>query len=179
MRQRGGWQRWLMVPATVALLSGCGSGAHLQNLESKLQAIKARPSGHIEPPPEFKPIATFTYRAQKLRSPFTPPSDQKLLVAPQGRHVEPNTSRPKEYLERFSLDSLTMVGTITRAGEPLRGLIEDPTGAVTQVRPGSHLGTNYGRVVTVAQGQIALVEIVPDGQGGWVERSRTITLADD
>ena len=31
-------------------------------------------------------------------------------------------------------------------------------------------------VIVVSIG--GLVEIVPDGQGGWVERSRNITLAD-
>lgn len=164
--------------AAASLLAGCSSGAHLKELDAKLQSIKARPHGRIEPPPEFKSIATFAYSAQKLRSPFAPPTDQKLLVAPQGRHVKPDLSRPKEYLERFSLDSLSMVGTITKPSAPLEALIEDPTGAVTRVRPGSHLGKNYGRVVEVAQGQIALVEIVPDGQGGWVERSRNITLAE-
>ncbi|HBP68048.1 MAG TPA: pilus assembly protein PilP, partial [Alcanivorax sp.] len=57
-------------------------------------------------------------------------------------------------------------------------LIEDPTGSVTRVRVGSYMGRNFGRVVEVSSDQIALVEIVPDGQDGWVERSRNISLAE-
>ncbi|MFP1680163.1 pilus assembly protein PilP [Alloalcanivorax sp. C16-2] len=168
----------IMVIAVAALLPGCGGGANLGQLDARLQEIKARPRGRIEPPPEFKPIATYSYAAHKLRPPFSPPQDQKLLEVPEGKPVEPDLSRPKEYLEGFSLDALAMVGTITRPGNPLEALVEDPSGSVTRVRVGSYMGKNYGRVVEVSAGQLALVEIVPDGQGGWVERSRNITLAD-
>jgi type IV pilus assembly protein PilP len=104
--------------------------------------------------------------------------DEKLLEVPEGRPVEPDLSRPKQYLEGFSLDALAMVGTITKPGNPLEALIEDPTGSVTRVRVGSYMGRNFGRVVEVSSDQIALVEIVPDGQDGWVERSRNISLAE-
>ncbi|WP_232802349.1 pilus assembly protein PilP [Alloalcanivorax mobilis] len=170
--------RWLMLLAASSLLIGCGSGADLGSLDARLQEIKARPRGRIEPPPEFKPIATYTYSAHKLRAPFTPPMDEKLLAVPDGRHVEPDRSRPQEYLERFSLDALNMVGTITKPGHPLEALVADPTGAVTRVRTGSHMGKNFGRVVSVSDDQVSLIEIVPDGQDGWVERSRNVTLAE-
>ena len=63
--------------ACVALfgLAGCGSSANLSELDARLQEIKARPRGRIEPPPEFKPIASYSYAAHKLRSPFSPPQD--------------------------------------------------------------------------------------------------------
>ncbi|WP_197469711.1 pilus assembly protein PilP, partial [Alcanivorax sp. HI0033] len=95
-------------------LSGCSGGTGLSGLESRLEEIKARPRGRIEPPPEFKPIATYAYSAHKLRSPFSKPVDQSGAYIPDGRKVEPDMGRPKEYLERFSLDSLSMVGTISR-----------------------------------------------------------------
>lgn len=168
----------LMVLAATSLLAGCGPGAKVGELDARLQEIKARPRGRIEPPPEFKPIATYAYSAHKLRAPFTPPVDEKLLEVPEGRQVEPDQSRPREYLERFSLDALRMVGTITKPGQALEALVEDPTGAVTRVRMGLYMGKNYGRVVSVSADQVALIEIVPDGQDGWVERSRNVTLAE-
>ena len=168
----------IMVMAVAALLPGCGGGANLGQLDARLQEIKARPRGRIEPPPEFKPIATYAYAAHKLRAPFSRPVDEKLLEVPEGRPVEPDLSRPKQYLEGFSLDALAMVGTITKPSNPLEALIEDPTGSVTRVRVGSYMGRNFGRVVEVSSDQIALVEIVPDGQDGWVERSRNISLAE-
>jgi type IV pilus assembly protein PilP len=138
--------------------------------------IKARPRGRIEPPPEFAPVASVSYAAHQMRGPFTPPLDDDGVVAPQGRQVEPDFTRPREYLERFSLDSLKMVGSISRQGSPLEILVKDPTGAVNRVRVGNHMGKNFGRIIEVSETAVGVVETVPDGQDGWVERARTIKL---
>lgn len=159
-------------------LGGCSSGANLNELDARLDEIKARPRGRIEPPPEFKPVASYAYSAHKLRSPFSPPVDQKLIAVPDGRKVEPDMGRPKEYLERFSLDALKMVGTIARPGEPLQALISDPSGAVTRVRPGSYMGKNFGQVKTVSETKVSLVEVVPDGRDGWVERASNVSITE-
>lgn len=121
--------------------------------------------------PGFHPVAAFAYQAQALRSPFVPAGVREPLAEPSGRSV-----RPAEYLERFPLDALTLVGTITRQGAPPEALIEDPTGLVSRVRPGSHLGENHGRVVAVFPGRIALVETIADGRGQWAERPRSLEL---
>lgn len=159
-------------------MGGCSSGANLGELDARLEEIKARPRGRIEPPPEFKPVASYAYSAHQLRSPFSPPVDQKLIAVPDGRKVEPDMGRPKEYLERFSLDALKMVGTIARPGEPLQALIADPSGAVTRVRPGSHMGKNFGRVRDVSEAKVSLVEVVPDGRDGWVERASNVSITE-
>ena len=160
------------------LMGGCSSGANLGELDARLEEIKARPRGRIEPPPEFKPVASYAYSAHQLRSPFNAPVDQQLLVVPDGRKVEPDMGRPKEYLERFSLDALKMVGTIARPGEPLQALIADPSGAVTRVRPGSYMGKNFGRVTGVSEARVSLVEVVPDGRDGWVERASNVSITE-
>lgn len=160
------------------MLGGCSSGANLGQLDARLEEIKARPRGRIEPPPEFKPVASYAYAAHQLRSPFSPPVDQQLIAVPDGRKVEPDMGRPKEYLERFALDALRMVGTISRPGEPLQALISDPSGAVTRVRPGSYMGKNFGRVREVAEAKVSLVEIVPDGRDGWVERASNVSITE-
>lgn len=159
-------------------LSGCSGGTGLPGLESRLEEIKARPRGRIEPPPEFKPIATYSYSAHKLRSPFSKPVDQTGAYIPDGRKVEPDVGRPKEYLERFSLDALTMVGTISRPGGTLQALIADPGGAVTRVQPGSYIGKNFGKVQAVSETKVRLVEIVPDGRDGWVERANSVSIGE-
>lgn len=157
-------------------VSGCSSDGDMADLRAKMDEVKARPRGRIEPPPEFTPIATVSYSTHQLRSPFTPPVDQEDLAVPQGRQVEPDRTRPKEYLERFTLDSLQMVGSITKPGEPLFALVKDPTGAVNRVKVGNHMGKNFGRIVEVTDLSVSVVEIVPDGQDGWVERPRTIKV---
>ena len=168
----------LTILASLLTLVGCSGDSGIAELEARLAEIEARPRGRIEPPPEFQPIASFTYAAHQMRAPFTPPVAEDETVRPEGRQVEPDFTRPREYLERFSADALRMVGTIQRPGEQLEALILDPTGAVNRVRPGNHLGRNFGRVTAVEEGRLSIVEIVPDGHDGWVERPRSITLVE-
>ena len=47
-----------------------------------------------------------------------------------------------------------------------------------RVKVGSYAGKNHGRITEITQSQISLMEIVPDGRDGWVERPRSIVMAD-
>jgi type IV pilus assembly protein PilP len=40
------------------------------------------------------------------------------------------------------------------------------------------MGQNYGRIVSISDSKIQLVEIIPDGLGGFLERPAAIALAD-
>lgn len=167
----------LLIPlALLGFLAGCSSNGDFADIKAKMKEIQAKPQGTIKPPPEFKPAATFTYAAGQLRSPFVPPQGAQLLLPGNGKKVEPDLARPKEYLERFNLDSLRMVGTITRPGLTLEALILDPDGNVTRVKPGNHMGKSFGNVVQITQDSIAVMEIIPDGRDGWVQRPRTLRL---
>jgi type IV pilus assembly protein PilOP len=41
---------------------------------------------------------------------------------------------------------------------------------------GGYLGPDHGRVTAIHDGHIELVELFPDEQGAWLERSRTLVL---
>lgn len=176
--------RTMLIPvallAVVVPLTGCSDGSEMEQLRNKLDEIESRPRGRIEPPPEFKPIATFSYSAHRLRSPFTPSreeeEEEESRDTPEGEQVEPDFARSREYLEQFSLETLRMVGTITRPGQPLEALVKDPGGTVNRVVKGDYMGKNYGKVTEVTGAKIEIREIVPDGEDGWVERPRTIRL---
>ena len=70
-----------------------------------------------------------------------------------------------------------MVGSIAREGS-LYGLVQDPDGLIHRILPGNYLGQNDGRVTDISDGEIALVEIVPDGVGGYVERPAGLALSE-
>lgn len=170
--------RAVLLLSLVGGLAACGASGDFSDLQAKMAEIKARPRGRIEPPPEFVPIASVSYAVHQMRNPFMPPVDESSMAIPHGRQVEPDFTRPREYLERFTLDSLRMVGTISRPGSAVEVLIQDPTSTVNRVRVGNHMGKNFGRVVEVSETSVGVLEIVPDGQDGWVERSRTIKLVE-
>ena len=89
----------------------------------------------------------------------------------------PDVQRPREYLEQFPLDTLKMVGTL-RLGGGNYGLVQTKDGLIHRVLPGNHLGQNDGRVMAVSEAKIVLVEIIPDGLGGYLERPAALALAD-
>jgi len=161
---------------TLTMLAGCSS--EFDAMKAQMDAIRAKPRGHVDPPPEFTPMPTFTYAAHQLRSPFVPPATAEQMAIPEGKKVAPDFSRPQEYLEKYSLESLRMRGTIQKPGGVLYGLVEDADGGVQRVKVGNYMGKNHGKITEIAQGQISLVEIVPDGRDGWVERPRSLVMAD-
>ncbi|HET9032189.1 MAG TPA: pilus assembly protein PilP, partial [Dokdonella sp.] len=75
------------------------------------------------------------------------------------------------------LDGLKMVGTLGPAAKP-EGLLKDPEGVIRRVHIGNYVGQNYGKITAINEGQIDLVELVPNQTGGWVERQTSISLAD-
>jgi type IV pilus assembly protein PilP len=70
-----------------------------------------------------------------------------------------------------------MVGTIG-TGPAMVALIKDPSGLIHQVRVGNHMGQNFGRILAISETGVELVELVPNGTGGWLERQSAIALDD-
>ncbi|WP_237068468.1 pilus assembly protein PilP [Microbulbifer guangxiensis] len=161
---------------TALAVTGCSLDASHSDLRQKMAAVKAKPKGQIEPIPTFTPYSPYVYGAAAERSPFTRPvldSEQRLV----GRRLDvaPDTDRRKELLERFNFDALSMVGTLSRSGQ-IWALVDDGEGGIHRITVGNYLGKNHGRVVSASPGQVDVLEIVPDGTGGWIERPRALTL---
>jgi len=166
--------RYLVLPMMLAL-SGCGGGDDFSDLDAYLNEVRLRPAGKIEPTPTFRSYPTFTYSAANLRSPFSRQARVDLAGQKQGsRNVKPDPNRVKQYLEGFNIEQFEMVGTIANASGSfalLRG-----AGGVHRLKVGDYLGRNDGRIVAITATQVDVVEIVPDGDGAWLERPRTIPL---
>jgi type IV pilus assembly protein PilP len=167
--------RSLAVAVAAVGLSACG-GAN-DDLHSYIDQIKARPGGRIEPLPQVQPAPTFAYEAGQRRSPFVPDAPQRRPRTGPGAVDGPDPNRPREFLEQFPLDTLRMVGTLSDRRASF-GLVQTNDGLVHRVSVGNHMGQNYGRIVKISDSQIQLVEIIPDGLGGFLERPAAIALAD-
>ena len=48
--------------------------------------------------------------------------------------------------------------------------------AFIEFRRGDYMGTDHGKIQSIDEAEIELIEIVPDGTGSWVERIRTVSL---
>ncbi|WP_290885486.1 pilus assembly protein PilP [Arenimonas sp.] len=162
----------LLLAAIVVSLPACTRGS--RDLEAWVAEVKARPAPPLDPLPVMKQFETFEYAAQNLRDPFSQPSADQ-----DGENgLRPDPNRRKEVLEAFPLDSLDMVGTIG-AGESVIGLVMGPDRVTYRVRPGNYMGLSDGRITAVFEDRIEMVELVPDGAGGWLERQAKIALEDN
>jgi type IV pilus assembly protein PilP len=90
--------------------------------------------------------------------------------------VEPFSAlnRRKEPLEFFTLDGMSMVGSVTKQGRPFALLKVDSL--LYQVKVGDYLGQNYGKITKITETEIALREIVQDAAGEWIERPSSLQL---
>ena len=70
-----------------------------------------------------------------------------------------------------------MVGTL-KLGASSYGLVQTKDGLIHRVLPGNRVGQNDGRILSVSDARIALIEIVPDGLGGYLERPAALALSD-
>lgn len=164
--------RYLAIPLAALLLVACGDGR--DDLRAYIDRINDRPGRELEPLPEPKEYEVFVYREDGRRDPFAPIQPQREQPSDG---LRPNEDRPREPLEAYPLDSLQMVGTITRQGARF-ALIRDPENIIHRVSVGMYAGQNFGRITAVTPTETRLVEIVPDGFGGWTERPAAIPLAE-
>lgn len=152
------------------LLAGCGGG--LDSLRAEIEQAKQRPGGRIVPLPEVEPYTSYAYSMSNQRSPF-----MQSLAGESGPGPRPDSKRPREFLEQFPLDTLRMVGTL-KLGASSYGLVQTKDGLVHRVLPGNRLGQNDGRILSIGDARIELIEIVPDGLGGYLERPAALALSD-
>jgi len=163
----------------IAVLSGCGSSSEdeiRQWMVEERNQTKPRVAP-IPAPKQFKPEA---YTNASALEPF---SNQKLTqalkrdsaqVASNGALVAPELARRKEPLEAFPLDTMSLVGSIIKAGQPVALVRVD--GLLYQVKLGNYLGPNYGKVTKINEVEVTLREIVQDAVGEWIERVATLQL---
>jgi len=163
---------WLAVGAlsmVANLLGGCTSAD--DQLDQFIADTKKEPGGRVEPLPELKPYESYTYESVSLRSPFMPGGSGGGAAA----GLRPDSRRNREFLEQFSLDTLRMVGTL-RMADRTYGLVKTKDGLVHRVLPGNYMGQQDGRVTEISPSKISVVEIIPDGLGGYMERPASLGL---
>lgn len=160
----------------VLLAGGCGGTDDHTDLRAFIEHTQSQSVDDIEPLPVFATYSHFAYSAMALRSPFEPPFSIDELAGATRSSVEPDEDRRKELLESFNFTALTLRGSLRGSDGVVWALIGDGGGGIHRVTVGHYLGRNHGRIVAVRESRVEVIEIVPDGQGGWLERPRTLTL---
>lgn len=161
--------------ATVTALGACSNDQDELRQWMEQQRREVKPSvTPLQPPKKFDPQP---YNVAESVEPF---SSQKLTVALKQEAKQPNSllaaelTRRKEPLEAYPLDSMSMVGSVNKQGQPFALLRVDTL--LYQVKVGDYLGQNYGRITRIGETEVALREVVQDAAGEWIERTATLQL---
>ncbi|WP_185964359.1 pilus assembly protein PilP [Aliikangiella marina] len=164
-------------------MSACGGNTN--DLRAWVDTIKAKPPGRIKPMPEVKEYKPHDYQSAHLKSPFSelePELESQLQALVDGcdESIRPDTSRRKEDLERYSLDSMEMVGIVNN-NQKQWGLVRMTAGPakdnVFHVTVGNYLGINHGQIMKIEEQQIEITTLVPDSKGCWEQRTVYMALA--
>ena len=168
---------WLITGLSV--LAGCSSSdqEQLQQWMTEQRNLTRSRVDRLPEPTKFSPQA---YTQEGAIEPF---SNQKLAQAlkrdssqatANAALIAPELARRKEPLEASPLDTVLMVGSLIKVGQPVALVRVD--NLLYQVRVGNYLGQNYGRITKVSETGLSLREIVQDAAGEWIERTATLQL---
>ena len=171
--------RLVAAMALLLLLAACGAEEH-EELQQWMKDQRSQIKPQVQPIPEPKKYTPQPYTQEAAVDPFNP---QKLAQALKRESTQssasaalitPELNRRKEPLEAYPLDSMAMVGSLVKQGQPVALVKVD--NLLYQVRPGNYLGQNYGRITKVGETEIELRELVQDATGDWIERKSTLQL---
>ncbi len=168
-------KRAALATLAAAALTACDSD--MSDLEQFVAETRQKHQGRVDPLPPFIEYETVTYTETGLRDPFKPSQQAAAttVVNASAKGPRPSDNRRKEALEGFPLDSLKMVG-ILRQSTTSWALVLDKDGTIHRVQPGNYAGQNHGRITKISENEINLVELVPDGISGWIQRQAQLKL---
>lgn len=169
---------WVIV-AAVVFMAGCSTSEdeELTQWMTDQRNSLTPVTQTVTEPKKFEPE---TYSSNDKLEPF---SVQKLTMGMRSDSsnlvmntslISPELARRKEYLESFPLDTMSLVGSLLRDGKKVALVRVDKM--LYQVKAGAYLGQNFGKVLSVSEGELVLREIVQDSSGEWTERKVTLLL---
>jgi len=163
--------------SSLILLSGCFDDT--SDLQAHISQVQANTVAYIEPMPEVPVFDHFDYSVSELRSPFDLPSPEAIQEKLQQMSgcLSPDPRRRKQPLEKFAMSKLVMRGTLGDLGTNF-ALIEASDKTLHRVAVGNYLGLYNGRVSEVNKDNVAVVELIPDGAGCWIERTTVLTIVE-
>jgi len=158
-------------------LSGCGDTGD-QELQQWLKTERAAPRPPAKPLQAAFPFTPLVYEATEQQDPFGKPAFDRYLTTnvPSANPtlVAPELARRRQALEAFALESIALVGTLSKEGK--RVVLVRAEGVLYQVTVGNYMGKNFGKITKVSDSGLVLREIAQDATGEWVLRITSLKM---
>lgn len=154
-------------------------GGDLTDLQRFVENEHKDKKPEIEPLPEIPPFKAFEYSSGDENDPFSVSNISSGQEASSGigGANRPDANRRREPLEKFPLDALRMVGTITQDGAA-HVVVKTNEGTALLAAVGNYMGQNDGKIKSILpeEQSVVLVETVLDPAGRWVTREVEVTI---
>lgn len=166
--------KYLMMVVVITTLSSCSSD-DMSDLQAFIAAEKAKPPGRIPPVPEPKYYPAHEYAMQDMRNPFAK-VDRVVVEEGGGAGLDSGKiGRNLETLESYPLDTLQYVGSLVQ-DDTKWAIVTSPDNLVHRVEVGNYLGQNAGKIITISELKIEILERIPNGIGGYVDREAALSI---
>lgn len=159
---------------SLSLLVGCSESPE-HDLRAWITEVRQQPHALPGELPSRPMLKAFEYEVAGRLDPF----DMRKIAAvlstdPNLIGLQPDTARAREPLESFPLDNLRLVGSLRRQGQVIALVEADKV--IHQVKIGSHLGPDMGKVIAIGEGAIELEEMVQDAGNRWSSRRARLVM---
>jgi type IV pilus assembly protein PilP len=167
----------LVLMCCALVLGACSS--EQENIRAWMDEQSSGMKGRVEPLPEIKVFPVVDYAVGEAAvEPFAvsrivPVAGGQATVSSSGG-IKPPEPHRKEPLEAYPLESLKMVGRLSK-DRVVHALIRADK-ALYQVAVGAYMGQDYGVVTAIREDAVELRELVQDMNGDWVERTSSLLL---
>lgn len=159
---------------SATMLGGCGD-AGVQDVAKWMQEVKQQTRVVMKPITPPKTFTPFVYDAKGKEDPFSPAKMAVAFAKNRASNIlQPDLNRRREALESYPLDSMQMVGTLSKAGLTYAVIRADKS--IYRVKVGNYIGQNFGMVTRITDTEVDLKEVVQDASGEWVEREAKLEL---
>lgn len=173
-------KKLLLIPCCAFALVGCGASGQ-EELVQWMAELKATTKPMVKPLSEPKQFNPEDYIARTVIDPFNIQKLTQAILQDSAKNsttgttlIDVQRARKKESLEAYPLDTMVMVGSMTKESLPIALLKID--NLIYQVKTGNHIGQNYGQITKITETQVQLLEVVQDATGDWVNRTSSLDL---
>lgn len=168
------------VGVTVLLLVACGGAEH-QDLRQWMDENTRDMRGKIPPLPEVLVYQPVPYEFEGQLDPFRPSKIQPDAADRRGEgkagKFQPDFDAREQRnnpLERYPLESLTMIGKLVLNNRPMAVVKYDDK--VQQVKVGDYIGLDFGLVTQIRENELKLRELIQNSDGEWEQRESSLML---
>ncbi len=159
--------------SSILLLASCAERETPDQLRAQLDAIRRSTPATAPPVRPMHSFVPYAYAVADDVHAMTPFGHPALVPVDVTADERPRQRGARQPLEDIPLESIRMVGMLSRAGRTDALLQVD--GIVYPLRTGDYLGRDFGVIRRIADGRVELEELIRSS-GDWEKRMSTLEL---